>query len=198
MIHHVEGRIAGWSPGRLVVDVGGVGFEIHVTASTGNDAGRVGDLCRLLTHASVREDGWTLYGFLEEQERTLFRLLLGVQGIGPKVALSILSSIPAARLARVVGDGDLASLTTLPGVGKKTASRILVDLKDKLAPYASDAVEGTGPGSAAVAVAADPAVDALGALGYPFASGRDAVRNSRAAHPESPVELVLKDALRRL
>jgi Holliday junction DNA helicase RuvA len=155
---------------------------------------------RLLAHLSVREDAWTLYGFLYEQERALFRLLNGVQGIGPKVALSILSAIPAPRLARTVADGDLDALTAISGVGKKTASRILVDLKDKVGlPSFSDDVPGVGviPGAAPASLG-DEVVDALLALGYPFASARDAVRTARSQHPEGSVEDLVKDALRRL
>lgn len=199
MIHHVEGRISEKPVGRIIVDVGGFGLEVHVSTLVWNDAGFPGDLCRLLTHASIREDAWTLYGFLDERERALFRLLLAVQGIGPKVALAILSALPVSRLSRIVIDGDVASLIAVPGVGKKTASRILIDLKDKLAGEAmGDGESFAVPAGAAVAMAGDAAVDALVALGYPFAGAREAVRAARAAHPETQVETVLKDALRRL
>jgi Holliday junction DNA helicase RuvA len=200
MIHHVEGRLAEKPPGRVVVEIGGFGLEVFVSSITWNDAGRPGDRVRLLAHLSVREDAWTLYGFLDEQERSLFRLLNGVQGIGPKVALSILSAIPASRLAHVVAEGDLAALTAIPGVGRKTASRILVDLKDKVGlPSSSDGVPGIGavPG-AAPAIPGDEAVDALLTLGYPFASAREAVRAARGQHPEASIEDLVKDALRRL
>ncbi|HET9887315.1 MAG TPA: Holliday junction branch migration protein RuvA, partial [bacterium] len=144
MIHHVDGVLAEKPAGRLIVEVGGVGMEVHVSALTWNDAGRPGERCRLLTHLSVREDGWTLFGFKEEEEREIFRLLLTVQGIGPKAALSILSALPIQRLRSIVADEDLAALTAVPGIGKKTASRILVDLKDKV----KDAARGTRPADA--------------------------------------------------
>ncbi len=200
MIHHVEGRLAEKPPGRIVVEIGGFGLEVLVSSITWNDVGRPGDRVRLLAHLSVREDAWTLYGFLDEQERMLFRLLNGVQGIGPKVALSILSAIPASRLARTVADGDLAALTAIPGVGKKTASRILVDLKDKVGFPSSqdDAVPIGAMGGAAAATLGDEAMDALLALGYPFANAREAVRAARGQHPEASIEDVVKDALRRL
>jgi Holliday junction DNA helicase RuvA len=198
MIHHLDGVLAEKPAGRLIVEVGGVGMEVYVSALTWNDAGRPGDRCRLLTHLSVREDGWTLFGFLEEEEREIFRLLLGVQGIGPKAAISILSGLPVQRLRVIVAEEDLAGLTAIPGIGKKTASRILIDLKDKV----KDAARGTRPADAVplagVATFGDEAVDALVALGYPFASAREAVRAARAGQTAAPVEAVLKEALRRL
>jgi Holliday junction DNA helicase RuvA len=197
MIHHVEGRLAEKPPGRVIVELGGFGLELHVSDFTWNDAGRPGDRVRLFAHLSVREDAWTLYGFLHEEERALFRLLDGVQGIGPKVAISILSAVPASRLVRVVADGDIAALVAIPGVGKKTASRIVIDLKDKVgAPAAADAEMIVS--SAAPATQGDEAVDALVALGYPFASARDAVRVARGRFSEAPIETVVKEALRRL
>jgi len=200
MIHHVEGVLAEKPAGRLIVEVGGVGMELHVSALTWNDAGRPGDSCRLLTHLSVREDGWTLFGFLEEEEREIFRLLMGVQGIGPKAALSILSALPVQRLRSIVADEDLAGLTAIPGIGKKTASRILVDLKDKVQNAARGArpADATGLPQAGIATFGDEAVDALVALGYPFASAREAVRAARVGQTAAPVEAVLKEALRRL
>jgi len=200
MIHHLNGKLSEKAAGRLIVEVGGVGMEVHVSTLTWNDAGRPGDPCHLLTHLSVREDGWTLFGFLEEEERELFRLLLGVQGIGPKAAISILSSVPVSRLRMIVAEEDLAGLTAIPGIGKKTASRILVDLKDKVADLASG-LRSSGAlaiPQAGTATLGDEAVDALVALGYPFANAREAVRAARTVQPDAPVEAVLKDALRRL
>lgn len=200
MIHHVDGVLAEKPAGRLIVEVGGVGMEVYVSALTWNDAGRPGEPCRLLTHLSVREDGWTLFGFLEEEEREIFRLLLGIQGIGPKAALSILSAVPVQRLRSIVADEDLAGLTAIPGIGKKTASRILVDLKDKVKDAARGArpADAVGLPQAGIATFGDEAVDALVALGYPFADAREAVRAARAGQTAAPVEAVLKEALRRL
>ncbi len=194
MIHHIDGVLEGKFPGRLVLDVGGVGFEVHVTEATWREAGIVGSRVRLLTHAVIREDAWSLYGFRREDDRGLFRLLLEVQGVGPKVALAVMSGLPADRLRGAIADADVATLTRVPGVGKKTAQRMVVDLKDKLAAFAgagtSEAVPADGEG--------DDAVDALVALGYPRAVARDAVRGARAEHAGAAVEIVLRDALRRL
>lgn len=200
MIHHVEGQIAAKSSGRVVIDVAGIGYEIFVSLLTWNDLGWVGERTRMLTHLVVREDAWTLYGFANEEERSLFRMLLGVQGIGPKVALAMLSHVPAARLSAIVAQGDLAALTALPGIGKKTASRILVDLKDKLGSFEtlSFVHEGGEIPSAALVRGADEVVDALVALGYSETSAREVVLAERRAQPSATAEKLLRDALRRL
>jgi len=184
-------------PGRLVIDVGGVGLELLVSEETWRDAGAPGETLRLLAHLSVREDAWTLFGFGSEDERSLFRLLLGVQGVGPRMALGILSGLSASHLRRALQEGDVDALTAVSGVGKKTAQRLVVDLRDKVGPL---------PGrrelvaSAGAVVEGDAAVDALVALGYPRALARDAVRAARTAEPDEsvPVEVVVKQALRHI
>lgn len=194
MIHHLEGILEAKPPGRVVVDVSGVGFEVHVTDATWRDAGIVGGRVRLLTHPVIREDSWTLYGFRREDDRALFRLLLDVQGVGPKVALAVMSGLPPERLRGAIADADVETLTRIPGVGKKTAQRMVVDLKDKLAAFAgagtADPVPADGEG--------DDAVDALVALGYPRSVARDAVRGARSEHAGAAIEVVVRDALRRL
>ncbi|HMB70635.1 MAG TPA: Holliday junction branch migration protein RuvA, partial [bacterium] len=163
MIHHVRGTVSEKHVGRVVIDVGGVGLEILVTDGTWNEVGTAGDPVRLLTHMKVAEDAWTLYGFAHADERTVFRLLIGVQGVSPRVAVAILSVLAPGALRRAVQEGDLDSLTAVTGVGKKIAQRILVDLRDRV---------GTMPAGAARVVSGDPeaagpdaAVDALVALG---------------------------------
>jgi Holliday junction DNA helicase RuvA len=195
MIHHLEGVLEGKPPGRLVVDVAGVGFELHVTDATWHDAGIPGGRVRVLTHLVVREDQWTLYGFRSEDERALFRSLLDVQGVGPKVALAALSALAVGRLRRAIVEGDVATLTTVSGVGKKTAQRIIVDLKDRLGGAAGEDLSVPG---VAEADGADDAVDALVSLGYSRHLAREAVRGARAAHADLPLPDVVREALRRL
>lgn len=200
MIHHVEGTLVEKAPGRVVVELGGFGLELLVTDATLGTIGPGGLRVRLLTHLVVREDGWTLFGFADESERSLFRLLLGVQGIGPRVALAILSGLAPARLRAAVAEGDLAALTAVAGVGKKTAQRMIVDLRDKvgLVPTGEDVPGGEKVGVVA-APEADDAVDALVALGYSRPQARDAVQAARVkSGDDSAVEDVLRDALRRL
>ena len=200
MIHHVEGPLTETGPGRVVVEVGGFGLELLVADSTLGTLGPKGLRVHLLTHLVVRDDGWTLFGFAEENERSLFRLLLGVQGVGPRVALAILSGLAPVRLRTAVAEGDLAALTAIAGVGKKTAQRMIVDLRDKVGVVPTgDEVPGSAAGPAVLPAEIDDAVDALVALGYSRPQARDAVRAARlTAGDDSAVEDVLRDALRRL
>jgi Holliday junction DNA helicase RuvA len=198
MIHHVEGVLAERAPGRVIVEVGGVGFELYVTERTSAAAGILGGSVRLLTHLAIREDAWTLYGFLSEEERALYRLLLGVQGVGPRVALAILSGLSPAKLREAVAKADVAALTTISGIGKKTAQRMVVDLRDKIGelPGADDWMAPSGATRADEE--RDDAVDALVALGYSRLIARDAVGLVRRTERDAPLESIVKDALRRL
>lgn len=197
MIHHVRGTLVEKAAGRVVVEVGGLGLELLVSDGTWSSLGAVGDPVHVLAHLAVRDDAWTLFGFSREEERAVFRLLLGVQGIGPRLALSILSGVSTAVLLQAVQEGDVAVLTAVSGVGKKTAQRIIVDLRDKV---------GALPGSGEVVPAAayveggDEAVDALVALGYSRHLAREAVRDARSSSSdeETSVEVVIRDALRRI
>ncbi len=194
MIHHLAGRLTEKPPGRAVVEVGGVGYDVLISDFTWSTLGAPGERVFLLTHLTVREDGWLLFGFAAEEERALFRLLLGVQGVGPRLALAVLSGLSVSELRRAVTAGDLAALTAISGVGRKTAQRVLLDLKDKIAAPPTDAeiARLTGPD------ARDEAVDALVSLGYPMATAREAVRAARSTEEEAPLETIIKDALRRL
>lgn len=198
MIHHVEGVLEERRLGRMVVEVGGIGFEVHVTERTSAAAGILGGSVRLLTHLAIREDAWQLYGFLHEDERALFRLLLGVQGVGPRVALAVLSGLPASKLREAVAKADVAVLSTVPGIGKKTAQRMVVDLRDKIGevPGADDWMAPSA--KTAVAEERDDAVDALVSLGYSRQIARDAVGAARRSEKDAPLEQLVKDALRRL
>jgi Holliday junction DNA helicase RuvA len=195
VIHHIEGVLEEKPPGRVVVEVAGVGFEIYVSEAAWHEAGIRGGRVRVLTHLVVREDQWLLFGFRNEDERILFRLLIEVQGVGPKLALAAISGLTADRLRGVIGEGDVATLCTVSGIGKKTAQRIVVDLKDKLAPSAAQILAAA---SMNVASEGDDAVDALVTLGYSRHLAREAVRGTRAAHADLALDEVVRDALRRL
>ncbi len=177
MIGFLEGRIASKTPPQLTIDVGGVGYELEAPMSTFFHLPAVGGGVRLLTHLVVREDAHVLYGFGTEQERRLFRSLLKVSGIGPKIALALLSGLTVEAFTRCVLEQDAASLTRVPGIGRKTAERLLVEMRDRLT-----AREGTVE-AAARPPAASPegeAFDALIALGYKPA---EASRLLKAAGP---------------
>jgi Holliday junction DNA helicase RuvA len=171
--------------------VGGVGFAVQVSARTAAQLPRPGSEAFLYTYLYVREDQLTLYGFGAEEERAIFLLLLGVNGIGPRVALTLLSSAPVDDLVRALQDGDEPWLVRLPGVGKKTAARLVVELQGKLPVR----------GAASVARGGDPLLDeailALVSLGLAPRSAKDAVERvrSRGLPSEARVEDVVKAAL---
>ncbi|MCU0767393.1 MAG: Holliday junction branch migration protein RuvA [Gammaproteobacteria bacterium] len=169
MIGHLRGQVVHKRPPQLVVDVSGVGYELEAPMSTFYDLPAVGEAVLLYTHLVVREDAHTLYGFAREAERGLFRALLRVNGVGPKVALALLSGMNAEEFARCVQREDVASLTRLPGVGKKTAERLVVEMRDRLERLDDQAlVDAVRPRAAGAAPpsAVEDAVSALIALGY--------------------------------
>jgi holliday junction DNA helicase RuvA len=163
MIGAVRGRLASKTPPQLTVDVGGLGYELEAPMSTFYRLPAVGEEVRLLTHLVVREDAHVLYGFATEDERRLFRSLIRVSGVGPKIALALLSGISVAAFAQCVQNEDIASLTRVPGVGRKTAERLIVEMRDRLGAPPAAAGAAAGP---AVASPEGEAYDALVALGY--------------------------------
>ncbi|HXS29075.1 MAG TPA: Holliday junction branch migration protein RuvA [Steroidobacteraceae bacterium] len=177
MIGFLEGRIASKTPPQLTIEVSGVGYEVEAPMSTFFHLPAVGGAVRLLTHLVVREDAHVLYGFATEEERRLFRSLLKVSGVGPKIALALLSGLTVDAFARCVQQQDAAALTRVPGIGRKTAERLLVEMRDRLG------VAGELPSAAARPPPASPegeAFDALVALGYKPA---EAMRLLGAAGP---------------
>ena len=160
MIARLFGRVADKQPNRLIVDVAGVGYDVQVPLSTYYVAGDIGSEMALRIHTHVREDQLALYGFASELELTMFEKLIAVSGIGPKLALSVLSGIEPRELAGAIQRNDLARLTAIPGVGKKTAERICVELRDRL-PKTIDA-DPASPGDSL----REDLVSALANLGY--------------------------------
>jgi Holliday junction DNA helicase RuvA len=169
MIGRLRGTLALKQPPLLLLDVGGVGYEVEAPMSTFYQLPALGEQVVLHTHLVVREDAHLLFGFASESERRLFRTLIKVNGVGAKLALTILSGIAADEFARCVQDNDTAALVRLPGVGKKTAERLIVEMRDRLSDWEGAAVlPGTAPAPAA-ATASDmtrDAVSALISLGY--------------------------------
>lgn len=165
MIGHLKGRLVHKHPPTLVIDVGGVGYEVEAPMSTFYTLPQIGSELRLLTHLLVRDDAHVLYGFGTERERRLFRHLLKVSGVGARMALAILSGIDADIFVQCIRDGDTASLVGIPGVGKKTAERLIVEMRDRI----DEGVFAAGPVPAAAAAgesAEREAFSALVALGY--------------------------------
>ena len=192
MIARLAGTLIYKQPPLLVIDVAGVGYEVEAPVSVFYDLPEIGQPVVLLTHLSIKDDSHTLYGFVREGQRTLFRQLLKISGIGAKLALTILSGASGDELARYVAERDTAALTRLPGIGKKTAERIIIELRDKL-----DNLPLSGPASGgAAALPADAlseARNALAALGF---KPQEASRMARAvAEPEMEVEEIIRLAL---
>ena len=163
MIGSLRGRIAAKSPPQVTVVAGGLGYELEAPMSTFFHLPPVGDEVHLLTHLVVREDAHILYAFATEEERRLFRSLIRVSGVGPKIALALLSGISVSAFAQCVRSEDVSALTRVPGVGRKTAERLIVEMRDRLTP------ETSGGGAASAlhgSTAGSEAYGALVALGY--------------------------------
>jgi len=183
MIGRLKGVLAEKMPPQLLIDVNGVGYEVEAPMSTFYQLPALGESVELFTHFVVREDAQLLYGFGDRNERRLFRDLIKVNGVGPKLALTILSGIEASQFVRCVNDGDTNALVKLPGVGKKTAERLLVEMKDRLKDWATDpeVFELTAPESGETAApievtdGREEAEQALIALGYKPAQASKAV-----------------------
>ena len=178
MIGSLRGRITSKTPPQLTVEVGGIGYELEAPMSTFFHLPAVGEDVRLLTHFVVREDAQLLYGFATEDERRLFRNLLKVSGVGPKIGLALLSGISVEAFVMCVQNQDVAALVRVPGIGRKTAERLLIEMRDRLKP-AGDSDAGT----VSVTVGASPEAEAFGALvalGYRPA---EATRLLKAAGP---------------
>jgi Holliday junction DNA helicase RuvA len=185
MIGRLSGILIEKKPPQILVDVGGVGYELEVPMGTFYGLPAAGEPVVLRIHHAVREDGQFLYGFATEAERALFRQLVRISGIGAKIALSALSGLSAAEFCTAVASGDALRLTKVPGIGKKTAERILLELKGKL-PAAG---EGSLPGAGSEGQG-DDVVAALAALGY-----ND--KEARAAKAKLPAGLSTSEAIRQ-
>jgi len=194
VIAHLRGRILDKQPSRLVVDVNGVGYDISVPLSTFYGLGEPGAEIALRVHTHVREDALALYGFATRLEQELFERLIAISGIGPKVALAVLSGIEPPELIRAIGRGDLTRLTAIPGVGRKTAERIVLELKDRL-PRGEAAGEGAAAGAPALR---DDLLSALINLGYHRPLAEKAVESAIGATTGGDFERTLKQALREL
>jgi Holliday junction DNA helicase RuvA len=198
VIAHLRGRILEKHPNRIVVDVHGVGYDVAVPLSTFYGLGDPGADVALRIHTHVREDTLALYGFGSALEQDLFERLIGVSGIGPKVALAVLSGIEPDDLIRAIEHADLARLTAIPGVGKKTSERIVLELKDRL-PRRSVAAVGVGESPSPEPVALrDDLLSALVNLGYHRPLAEKAVAAAVKSAPDGGFERTLKQALREL
>jgi Holliday junction DNA helicase RuvA len=196
MIGRLKGLLVYKAPPALMVDVGGVGYELSAPMSTFYDLPEVGREVTLFTHYAVKEDGVALFGFLTEAERRLFREVQKVTGVGAKIALAVLSGASVDDFARLVQSGDITALCRIPGIGKKTAERMVVELRDRAADFAGGGVAViTGKGGA---IPADPVTEAsvaLTQLGYKPA---EVQRMLKQAEPGDSAEDIIRKALRSM
>jgi holliday junction DNA helicase RuvA len=201
LIAHLSGTLLSKQPNLVIVDVGGVGYEVTIPLSTFYDLSEENTPVALRIHTHVREDVLQLFGFRTEREKKLFLYLLSVSGIGPKLAITILSGMSADELIPAIRNNELARLVNIPGVGKKTAERLIVELKDKLSVLSSPELEeqfrlaaGTGSTSAMV----DDIISALVNLGFQRAAAEKAVKATMQETPDANFSQLTKLSMRKL
>jgi Holliday junction DNA helicase RuvA len=194
VIARLKGTLVEKSPSRLILDVGGVGYDVSVPLSTFYGLGDPGSPVVLRVHTHVREDAIALYGFASALEEDLFERLISISGIGPKLALAVLSGIDPSELVRAIRTQDVARLTRIPGVGKKTAERIGLELKDRLPAVAVSA--GAQPAVSSGDALRDDLMSALANLGYQRASVEKTVDAVLRKSPDASFEQALRDVLR--
>ena len=196
MFAYIEGRLVTKAPTHIVIDVHGVGYEVHIPLSSYNQLGGVNDSVRVLTYLHVREDTQQLYGFMTEKERDFFRLLLTVSGIGPRMALAILSGSSLGGIKKAIRQGDSHFLKTIPGIGKKLAERLIVELKEKVGIEEEWAGKRGYPKTEEDLLWND-AIQALISLGFRQSVAQEAIRKALSlnARPLTAEELV-KESLK--
>ena len=195
MIAFVSGKLVEKSPSRVVIDVHGLGLEIHIPASSFDPLPEIGEAATLVTFHHIREDTMQLFGFTTGGERKLFEILISVSGVGPRLALAALSALDARELQACIVSGDSAMLTRIPGVGRRTAERLIVELRDKLGDVkiaSSSADHGRPGGSARL-----DALAALASLGLSRTSAEEKIRRTLKENPDlETAEQLIKRALR--
>lgn len=204
MIASLRGTLAGIEGGTCVVEAGGVGYLVHLSTHTAQALPKPGEEVYLHTHQVVREDAHLLFGFAALEERRMFELLITVSGVGPKVAIAALSGLKPAMLARAIRDENIAALVGIPGVGRKTAERLIVELRDKIDVIAAAGAPGkvAGPGNAKGVLPRserfDDAVAALVKLGYSGPQAQDTIRRVAEGEADLSLEDLVRRALGRL
>jgi Holliday junction DNA helicase RuvA len=203
MIAHLSGTLLAKHATSVIVDVGGVGYEVTIPVTTFYDLGETGTAVRLRIHTHVREDALQLFGFRTERERELFTLLISVSGIGPKSAVAMLSGMSADEIVTAIRTNNYARLTSIPGVGRKTAERLVIELRDKMAALSSPALEREAAAGAAGAPQSEDALreDTLAALlqlGFPRPAAEKAIGGAMHEGGDLSVETLLRRSLRQL
>ncbi|MBT6598841.1 MAG: Holliday junction branch migration protein RuvA [Bacteroidetes Order II. Incertae sedis bacterium] len=196
MIDYVSGKLAAKKPTEAVIDVGGIGYKVLIPTSTFEKLPAIGKEVAVLTHHYVREDAMTLFGFATPEERTVFNLMLAVSGVGPKLALAALSALRPSEIRDRVLEGDSAMLTRIPGAGKKTAERLIIELRDRFEKTALGSSTITSADTPTVSYRAD-ALAALEALGLSRSGAEKAILTVLRTNPDiSSAEELIRLALR--
>jgi Holliday junction DNA helicase RuvA len=198
MIAHLRGKLLSKKVNQVVVEAGGVGYGVFIPVSTFYDLGDIGADAALHIYSHVREDTFALYGFRTEREKNLFEKLIGVSGVGPKLAITILSGLEIQELIPAIQKGKVDRLVHIPGVGRKTAERLILELKDKLAGLALEPAGEPEAPVPALSSVEDDVLSALTNLGYARATAENAVREAKRESPEGDLEVLLRSALRVL
>ena len=203
MIAHLSGTLLAKHATSVIVDVGGVGYEVTIPVTTFYDLGEAGEAVRLQIYTHVREEALQLFGFRTERERELFTLLISVSGIGPKSAVAMLSGMSADEIVAAIRQSNYARITSIPGVGRKTAERLVIELRDKMAALSSPALEeqiAAGAGEAAQSEDAlrEDTLAALLQLGFPKPAAEKAITGAMQEGGDLSVETLLRRSLRQL
>jgi holliday junction DNA helicase RuvA len=194
MYHHIKGILTHKSPAEAVLEANGVGYQISISLNTFEKLPEAGNQAKLLTYLHVKEDSLQLFGFATDNERKVFRVLIGVSGIGPKLALTVLSHMAPEDLEQAVANQDMTMLTSISGIGKKTAERLLIELKGKIAEAVVEGlptIKGQGTG------AGDPVIEALMTLGLNYAEAKAAMEKAKSKlGDKAPMEQLIREALK--
>jgi holliday junction DNA helicase RuvA len=198
MIAQLSGKLLSKQPNRVIVDVNGVGYEVNVPLSTFYEMGEIGAPVQLLIHTHVREDTISLFGFKSAKEKQMFEQLTSVSGIGPKLGITILSGMSVAELIPAIRESNWVRLTSIPGVGRKTAERLVVELRDKLIKVEAIPAGAVSP-LRAIPQQEEDVISALVNLGYPKASAEQAMRKAISLNGTNQTfESLLKNSLQQL
>ena len=200
MYHYLNGKIAEKTPTAVILDVNGVGYEVRISVNTFSSLPDLGQAVKLLTHFVVREDAQLLYGFATEEEREAFKLLISISGIGPKLAITLLSGVALPDLKRAIQEKNIAVLTAISGIGQKTAERVIVELKDKIGRVEISAGKELLHDANISDQAVEDSVLALVSLGYTKQKAKDAIQKilKETLGKKMSVEEIIRKALKHV
>ena len=193
MISHLSGKLVSKSPTSLVVECNGIGYEVNISLNTYSriiDSEQI----KIYTHLQIREDSHSIFGFFDELERSVFRLLISVSGIGANTARTMLSSMPPNKVIESIQSDNVVAIQSIKGIGAKTAQRVIIDLKDKVLNLTDDKEFNVSPNN----TQREEALSALSVLGYPIKQTQRIVDSLMNAEPDMPVERIIKNALNKL